>query len=98
MEEILGGRRGDFGRFQAIKKSAGFKEGAAVRFELIELDPIHEKDGTKKVRHSQVRMFQATEGGKEESFLIRLDDMFLFQRGWAFASVSPRIEKETTKK
>ena len=32
----------------------------------------------KKVRHSRVRMFQATEGGKEESFGIRLDDMFLF--------------------
>ena len=42
-------------------------------------------------------MFQPTEGGKEESFLIRLDDMFLFQRGWAFTSVSPGIGKETSR-
>ena len=34
----------------------------------------------------------------EESFLIWLDDMFLFQRGWAFTSVSPGIGKETSKK
>jgi hypothetical protein len=95
--EILAGRGEDFGKFQVMKKTAGFKEGAAVRFELIELDPIFEKDGMKKVRHSRVRMFQATEGRKEESFLIRLDDMFLFQRGWAFTSVSPGIGKETPK-
>jgi hypothetical protein len=95
--EILAGRAGDFAKFQAMKKEAGFKEAAAVRFELIELDPIHEKDGMKKVRHSRVRMFQATEGGKEESFLISLDDMFLFHRGWAFTTVSPGIGKETAK-
>ena len=95
--EILADRREDFDKFQAMKKEADFKEGSAVRFELIELDPIYEKDGMKKVRHSRVRMFQATEGGKEESFLIRLDDMFLFQRGWAFTSVSPGIGKETSK-
>jgi hypothetical protein len=81
-----------------MKKAAGFKEGAAVRFELIEFDPIREKDGMKQVRHSRVRMFQATEGGKEESFLIRLDDMYLFDRGWAFTSVTPRIGKETLKR
>jgi hypothetical protein len=96
--EILADRRNDFDRFQEMKKEAGFQEGAAVRFELIELDPVREKDGMKYVRHSRVRMFQAREGGKEESFLIRLDDMSLFQRGWAFTSVSPRIEKETSKK
>ena len=43
-------------------------------------------------------MFQSTEGGKEDSFLITLDDMVLFQRGWAFTSVSPGIGKETPKK
>ena len=96
--EILGDRGNDFDRFQAMKKEAGFEEGAAVRFELIELDPIHEKDGMKKVRHSRVRMFQATEGGKEEAFLIALDDMFLFPRGWAFTSVTPGIGKEPSKK
>jgi hypothetical protein len=96
--EIVAERREDFDRFQAMKKASGFKEGAAVRFELIDLDPIYEKDGMKKHRHSRVRMFQATEGGKEESFGIRLDDMFLFPRGWAFTSVAPGIGKETSKK
>jgi hypothetical protein len=96
--EILAERRKDFDRFQAMKKQATFKEGAAVRFELIELDSIYEKDGMKKIRHSRVRMFQGTEGGKAESFLIRLDDMFLFERGWAFTSVSPRIGKEPLRK
>jgi len=96
--EIVAERREDFDRFQAMKKGSGFKEGAAVRFELIDLDPIYEKDGMKKVRHSRVRMFQATGGGKEESFGIRLDDMFLFPRGWAFTSVMPGIGKETLKK
>jgi hypothetical protein len=96
--EILADRAEDFDRFQAMKKEADFKEGAAVRFELIELAPIYVKDGMKKVRHSRVRMFQATEGAKEESFLIWLDDMFLFSRGWAFTSVSPGIGKETSKK
>jgi hypothetical protein len=95
--EILADRGNDFDKFQAMKKEAGFKETSAVRFELIALDPIHEKDGMKKVRHSRVRMFQATEGGKEDSFLITLDDMFLFQRGWAFTSVSPGIGKEPSK-
>jgi hypothetical protein len=95
--EILADRGNDFDRFQAMKKEAGFKEGAAVRFELIELDPIHEKDGMKKVRDSRVRMFQATEGGKEQCFLITLDDMFLFHRGWAFTSVTPGIAKEPSK-
>ena len=95
--EILADRGNDFDKFQALKKEAGVKEASAVRFELIELDPIHEKDGMKKVRHLRVRMFQATEGGKEESFLITLDDMFLFQRGWAFTSVSPGIGKEPSK-
>ena len=96
--EILAERGKDYDKFQAMKKDAGVKKGAAVRFELIELAPIYEKDGMKKVRHSRIRMFQATEGWKEESFLISLDDMFLFQRGWAFTSVTPRIGKETSKK
>jgi hypothetical protein len=96
--EILAERGKDFDRFQAMKKQATFKEGAAVRFELIELDSIYEKDGMKKIRHSRVRMFQGTEGGKVESFLIGLDDMFLFERGWAFTSVSPGIGKEPLRK
>jgi len=95
--EILADRGEDFDRFQAMKKAAGFKEGAAVRFELIDVDRIYEKDGMKKVRHSRVRMFQ-TDGAKEESFLIWLDDMFLFPRGWAFTSVTPGIGKEPSKK
>ena len=95
--EILAGRGGDFAKFQAMKKAAGFKEGAAVRFELIELDPIREKDGMKHVRHSRVRMFHATEGGKDEPFLIRLDDMYLFDRGWAFTSVTPGIGREPSR-
>jgi hypothetical protein len=52
----------------------------------------------KKIRHSRVRMFQATNGGKEQSFLIKLDDMFLFPRGWAFTSVWPAIGKEPAAK
>ena len=96
--EIVAERREDFDRFQAMKKASGFKEGAAVRFELIDLDPLYEKDGMKKVRHSRVRMLQPTQGGKEESFLISLDDMFLFPRGWAFTSVTPGIGKEPPKK
>ena len=96
--EILAGRDEDFARFLAMKQEAAVRDGVAVRFELIELDAVHEKDGMKKVRHSRVRMFQATEGGQEESFLIWLDDMFLFQRGWAFTSVSPGIGIETSKK
>jgi hypothetical protein len=50
-----------------------------------------------KVRRSRVRVVQATEDGKGESFVIGLDDMFLFDRGWAFTSVSPGIGKETRK-
>jgi hypothetical protein len=96
--EILADRREDFDRFQTMKKAAAFKQGVAVRFELIDLDRIYEKDGMKKVRHSRVRMFQAAADGKEESFLIRLDDMFLFPRGWAFTSVMPGIGKETATK
>ena len=92
--EILADRGEDFDTFQAMKKKADFKEGAAVRFELIALAPIYVKDGMTKVRRSRVRMFQATEGGREECFLISLDDMFLFPRGWAFTSVSPGIGKE----
>ena len=46
--EILAERGGDFDRFQAMRKEADFKEGAAVRFELIELDRIYEKDGMKR--------------------------------------------------
>lgn len=93
--EILADRGEDYDRFQAMKHKADVKEGAAVRFELIDLDPVREKDGMKKVRHSRVRMFQATGAGREEAFLIKLDDMFLFQRGWAFTSVWPAIAKES---
>jgi hypothetical protein len=32
-----------------------------------------------KVRRSRVRVVQATEDGKRESFVIGLDDMFLFE-------------------
>jgi hypothetical protein len=92
--EILADRRGDFDRFQAMKKAAGVTPGAAVRFEVIELDRIFEKDGMTKIRHSRVRMFQTPAGGNEQPFLIALDDMFLFERGWAFTSVSPAIGKE----
>ena len=96
--EILAERGNDFDRFQAMKKAANVKQGAAVRFELIELDSVYEKDGMKKIRHSRVRMVQTAEGGQSEPFLIRLDDMFLFERGWAFTSVSPGIGKEPLKK
>ena len=92
--EILADRRGDFDRFQAMKKAAGVMPGAAARFEVIELDRIFKKDGMTKIRHSRLRMFQVQAGGKEQSFLIWLDDMFLFERGWAFTSVSPGIGKE----
>jgi hypothetical protein len=95
--EILDDRRDDFERFQAMKKSAGVIEGAAVRFEIIVLDPIYVKDGMKKVRHSRIRMFQAAPGGQTEAFLIGLDDMFLFPRGWAFTSVAPGIARETSR-
>jgi len=91
---ILADRGPDFDRFQSMKKGAGFRDGAAVRFELVDLDKIYEKDGMKKIRHSRVRMFQATNGTKEESFIIKLDDMFLFPRGWAFTSIWPAIGKE----
>ena len=96
--EIIADRGPDFNRFQMMKKEAGVRNGGAVRFELIDLDRIYEKDGMKKVRHSRVRMFQAVDGGKEESFLIGLDDMFLFPRGWAFTSIAPGIGKETVKR
>jgi len=92
--EVVADRRGDFDRFQAMKKTAGVTPGAAVRFEAIELDRIFEKDGMTKIRHSRVRMLQTPAGGNEQSFLIALDDMFLFERGWAFTSVSPAIGKE----
>jgi hypothetical protein len=97
VEEILAERSEDFDKFQAMKKEAGVREGGAVRFELIDMDLIREKDGMKKVRHCRVRMFQAADG-KEDPFLINLDDMLLFPRGWAFTSVSPGIKKETPKK
>ena len=92
--EILADRGPDFDRFQAMKRKANFKQGAPVRFELIMLDNVYVKDGMKKIRHSRVRMFQNTEDGKTESFIISLDDMFLFPRGWAFTSVRPGIVKE----
>ena len=57
--EILADGGGDFDKFQAMKKGTGFREGAAVRFELMALPPIYVKDGMKKVRHSRLRMFEA---------------------------------------
>jgi hypothetical protein len=96
--EIVAERGPDFDRFQAMKKAADFKEGAAVRFELVDLDKIYEKDGMKKIRHSHVRMFQSTGVGTEQSFIIKLDDMFLFPRGWAFTSIWPAIGKEPATK
>ena len=95
---ILAERGPDFDRFQSMKKEAGFKDGVAVRFELIDLDKVFEKDGMKKIRHSRVRMFGATNGTKEQSFIIKLDDMFLFPRGWAFTSIWPAIGKEPATK
>ncbi len=96
--EIVAERGPDFDRFQAMKKQAGFKQGAAVRFELIDMDRIYEKDGMKKIRHSRVRMFQATNGTEEQSFVIKVDDMFLLPRGWAFTSVWPAIGREPAAK
>ena len=96
--EILDERKADFDRFQAMKRKANFKPGVPVRFELIMLDDIYEKDGMKKIRHSRVRLIQGSEGGTTESFIISLDDMFLFPRGWAFTSVSPGIGKEIATK
>jgi hypothetical protein len=95
--EILAERVADLERFQAMKKAAGVKKGAAVRFELIDLDKLYEKDGMKKIRHSHVRMIQTGAGGQEESFIIKLDDMFLIPRGWAFTSIWPAIGKEPPK-
>ena len=76
MEEILAERSEDFDKFQEMKKEVGVREGAAVRFELIDIDPIRENDGMKKVRHSRVRMFQAAEDGKRTPSSFGLDDMF----------------------
>jgi hypothetical protein len=95
--EILAERVKDLDRFQAMKKASGVNKGAGVRFELIDLDKIYEKDGMKKIRHSHVRMIQTGAGGQEESFLIKLDDMFLFPRGWAFTSIWPAIGREPSK-
>jgi hypothetical protein len=95
---ILAERGADFDRFQAMKKASDVSGSAAVRFELVELDKLYEKDGMKKIRHSRVRMFHATNGKKEQSFIIKLDDMFLFPRGWAFTSVWPAIGKEPAAK
>ena len=79
-----------------MKKASGVKKDAVVRFELVELDRIYEKDGMKKIRHSHVRMIQ-TAGGQEEIFHIKLDDMFLFPRGWAFTSIWPAIAKDPSR-
>ena len=96
--EIVAERGKDFDRFQAMKRKADFKQGVPVRFEVIKLESIYVKDGMKQIRHSRVRMLQGIEGGKTESFLISLDDMFLFPRGWTFTSVSPGIGKEISGK
>lgn len=95
--EILAERMADFERFEAMKKASGVRTGAAVRFELIDLDKPYEKDGMKKIRHSHVRMIQTGADGREESFVIKLDDMFLFPRGWAFTSIWPAIGREPSR-
>ena len=95
--EILAERVADLERFQAMTKASGVKKGVAVRFELIDLDKLYEKDGLKKIRHSHVRMIQTGAGGQEEPFIIKLDDMFLFPRGWAFTSIWPAIGREPSK-
>jgi len=41
-------------------------------------------------------MIQIGASGQEESFIIKLDDMFLFARGWAFTSIWPAIGKEVS--
>jgi hypothetical protein len=98
VSEIVADRAGDFDRFQAMKRKANFKEGIPVRFELISLAPLYVKDGMKKIRNSRVRMLQGNDGGSTEPFLIFLDDMFLFPRGWAFTSVRPAIGREADAK
>ena len=92
--EIVADRKDEFDRFQAMKKKANVREGVPVRFELISLDKPYVKDGMTKIRHSRLRMLQGTEPGKTETFLIALDDMFIFPRGWAFTSVRPGIGRE----
>jgi len=96
--EILADRGKDFDRFQAMMRTAKVRQRVAVRFELIMLDSIYVKDGMKKIRHSKVRMLQGSEGANPESFVISLDDMFLFQRGWAFTSIAPGIAREIPSK
>src|SRR5262245_104249 len=46
--EIIADRGPDFNRFQAMKNEAGVRKRGTVRFELIDLDRIYEKDGMKK--------------------------------------------------
>ena len=94
--EIIDARRGDFDRFQGMKKKANVREGVASRFEVVRLEPIYVKDGMTKIRHSRLRMVQTSADGKEEAFLISLDDMFIFPRGWAFTSIMPGIGKEAS--
>jgi hypothetical protein len=96
--EILAERTADLERFEAMKKASGVKKEGTARFELIDLDRIYVKDGMKKIRHSHVRMIQTGAGGQVESFVIKLDDMFLFPRGWAFTSIWPAIGKEPARK
>jgi len=89
--------------FDVLKRFSRVLQGSTrfYRFdEVLQGYPALERMRRHRMRKEaqpRVRMFQPTEGGKEESFLIRLDDMFLFQRGWAFTSVSPGIGKETSK-
>jgi hypothetical protein len=98
VEEILAERSEDFDRFQAMKKEAGVRQGAAVRFELIDMDTIREKDGMKKVRHSRVRMFQAAEDGKEDCFLIGHGRHVSLPARLGLHLRLPGIKKETPKK
>lgn len=95
--EILAERDKDLDRFREMTTASGVKKGIPVRFELIDMDRVYEKDGMKKIRHSHVRMIQADANGREERFIIKLDDMFLFPRGWAFTSIWPAIGKEPSK-
>lgn len=95
--DLVSERAEAFDRFQAMKKEAGVKEGRPLRFEPLPMDPPREKDGMKIVRHAKVRMVQTGEDGKEEAFLIGLDDMLLLPRGWAFSSPDCGIGKEPPK-
>lgn len=95
VDGILAERDAQFAEFQDLRRKAGIEDGDKVRCELVDMDKVHEKEGRKKIRHSRVRIVQTREG-KEKAFLVGLDDLYLFKRGWAFTTVfiTPRIVPE----